>query len=135
MSRGTGALIGGLAVVSLVIIFIAAGIIQIGNFAMDGESAPSFAEAAWMSLMRTLDAGTMGGDTGLPFRVVMLGVTLGGIFIVSTLIGILSNGLEDRIEQLRKGRSVVLENDHTLILGWSPQIFNIISELVLANEN
>src|SRR5690349_17102498 len=89
MSRGTGALIGGLAVVSLVIIFIAAGIIQIGNFTMDGEaSAPSFAEAAWMSLMRTLDAGTMGGDTGLAFRVVMLMVTLGGIFIVSTLIGI-----------------------------------------------
>ena len=135
MARGTGALIGGLAVVSLIIIFIAAAIIRFGSFGMDGESAPSFGEAAWMSLMRTLDAGTMGGDTGPAFRGVMLLVTLGGIFVVSTLIGILSNGLQTRIEQLRKGRSVVLENEHTLILGWSPQIFTIISELVIANNN
>lgn len=135
MSRGTVALIGGLAVLSLIIIFIAAAIIRIGAIAMDGESAPSFGEAAWMSLMRTLDAGTMGGDTGPGFRFVMLLVTIGGIFIVSTLIGILSNGLEERIESLRKGRSLVLENDHTLILGWTPQIFTIISELVLANES
>ncbi len=135
MSRGTGALIGGLAVISLIIIFIAAAIIRIGAVAMDGESAPSFGEAAWMSLMRTLDAGTMGGDTGPGFRIVMLLVTIGGIFIVSTLIGILSNGLESRIDQLRKGRSVVLENDHTLILGWTPQAFTVISELVLANES
>lgn len=135
MSRGTIALIGGLAVLSLVIIFIAAAIIRVGSIAMDGESAPSFAEAAWMSLMRTLDAGTMGGDTGIGFRVIMLLVTLGGIFIVSTLIGILSNGLEERIEQLRKGRSLVLENEHTLILGWTPQIFTIISEIILANES
>lgn len=135
MSRGTVALIGGLAVLSLVIIFIAAAIIRIGAIAMDGESAPSFGEAAWMSLMRTLDAGTMGGDTGPGFRIVMLLVTIGGIFIVSTLIGILSNGLEERIEELRKGRSLVLESGHTLILGWTPQIFTIISELVAANES
>ncbi|NOH01253.1 MAG: potassium transporter TrkA [Chloroflexi bacterium] len=135
MSRGTIALIGGLAVLSLVIIFIAAAVIRFGSLAMDGENAPSFGEAAWLSLMRTLDAGTMGGDTGIGFRVVMLLVTIGGIFIVSTLIGILSNGLEERIENLRKGRSLVLENDHTLILGWTPQIFTVISELVLANES
>jgi ion channel POLLUX/CASTOR len=135
MSRGTVALIGGLAVISLVIILLAAAVIRIASIAMDGEDAPGFGEAAWMSLMRTLDAGTMGGDTGIGFRVIMLLVTLGGIFIVSTLIGILSNGLESRIEQLRKGRSVVLENDHTLILGWTPQVFTVISELVLANES
>ncbi len=135
MSRGTIALIGGLAVLSLIIIFVAAAVIRVGALAMAGESAPSFGEAAWMSLMRTLDAGTMGGDTGPGFRIVMLLVTIGGIFIVSTLIGILSNGLEERIEQLRKGRSLVLENDHTLILGWTPQIFTVISELVTANES
>jgi voltage-gated potassium channel Kch len=135
MSQGTIAMIGGLAVLSLIIIFAAAAIIRIGAIAMEGEAAPTFGEAAWMSLMRTLDAGTMGGDSGPGFRIVMLLVTIGGIFIVSTLIGILSNGLEERIENLRKGRSLVLESDHTLILGWTPQIFTIISELVAANES
>jgi hypothetical protein len=137
MSRGTAALIGGLAVVSVVIISIAALIIAIGGrlLAPEGEESLGFVEAFWLSLMRTLDAGTMGGDAGWGFRLMMLLVTIGGIFIVSTLIGVLSNGLEDRLEELRKGRSLVLENDHTLILGWSPQIFTIISELVLANES
>ncbi len=85
--------------------------------------------------MRTLDSGTMGGDTGWLFRGIMFVVTLGGIFVVSTLIGVLSNGIESQMSRLRKGRSRVLENDHTVILGWSPQVFTIISELVLANEN
>lgn len=135
MSKGPIAMIGGLAVLSLVIIFLAAAVIRVGHIAMGEGDEITFGEAAWMSLMRTLDAGTMGGDTGAGFRVIMLLVTIGGIFIVSTLIGILSNGLEERIDQLRKGRSVVLENDHTLILGWTPQIFTVISELVTANES
>ncbi len=137
MSRGTSALIGGLAILTLVIISVAALIITIGGhlLAPEGGDAPGFLEAAWLSLMRTLDAGTMGGDAGWGFRLVMLLVTVGGIFIVSTLIGVLSNGLEDKLDELRKGRSLVLESEHTVILGWSPQIFTIISELIQANEN
>ena len=137
MARGTGALIGGLAVVSVVIISVAALIVVIGGRILSPEGAEplSFLEAFWLSLMRTLDAGTMGGDAGWGFRLMMLLVTIGGIFIVSTLIGILSNGLEDRLEELRKGRSLVLESDHTLILGFTPQIFTVISELVAANES
>ena len=137
MARGTSALIGGLALITLVIISVAALIITIGGrlLAPEGADTPNFFEAAWLSLMRTLDAGTMGGDAGWGFRLVMLLVTIGGIFIVSTLIGVLSSGLEAQIDRLRKGRSLVLENDHTVILGWTPQVFTIISELVVANEN
>ncbi|MFN2150415.1 MAG: CASTOR/POLLUX-related putative ion channel, partial [Anaerolineales bacterium] len=62
-------------------------------------------------------------------------VTVGGVFIVSALIGVLNSGLETQLERLRNGRSRVLENGHTLILGWSPQIFTILSELMTANEN
>jgi voltage-gated potassium channel Kch len=36
---------------------------------------------------------------------------------------------------LRKGKSFVIEDNHTLILGWSSKIFTIISELVIANES
>jgi len=65
----------------------------------------------------------------------MFFVTVGGVLFVSALIGIINNGLEDKMDELRKGRSMVLEHDHTLILGWSSQIFTVISELVLANES
>jgi voltage-gated potassium channel Kch len=138
MSRGTGALIGGLAIIALIVILVAAAVISVGGrpFAPAGSDSPmSFPEAAWEGLMRTLDAGTMGGDQGWGFRFVMFAVTAGGVLFVSALIGIINNGLEDKLDDLRKGRSMVLENDHTVILGWTSQIFTVISELIIANEN
>ncbi len=135
MSKGTPALIMWLAVLSILLVLIIATISVIVGVAPEGEEKLSFLESAWRSLMRTLDAGTMGGDAGWGFRILMLFVTIGGIFIVSTLIGVLSSGIESRLDELRKGRSFVIEKNHTLILGWSPKIFTIISELVIANEN
>ena len=136
MARGTPAMIGMLFVLSLIVVFVAGAIISMAGFVQEaGTEKLSFGEAAWESLMRTLDSGTMGGDTGTGFRIVMLFVTLGGVFIVSALIGVLNNGLEDQMNQLRKGRSRVLENNHTLILGWSSQIYTVLNELMLANEN
>ncbi|MFT3890865.1 MAG: NAD-binding protein [Anaerolineales bacterium] len=135
MSRGTSAMIGMLLVFSLVIIFVSGAFLTLTGITQDGGDRLSFGEAAWESLMRTFDAGTMGGDTGTAFRIVMLVVTMGGIFVVSALIGVLNNGIEDQMNELRKGRSKVLENNHSLILGWSSQIFTVLNELMLANEN
>ncbi|MFH0866938.1 MAG: potassium transporter TrkA [Bacteroidota bacterium] len=135
MSSGTGALISWLGIISVIIIAVAAVVMVVLTIAPEGEEGMGFIEAFWRGLMRTLDAGTMGGDTGWSFRIVMLVVTIGGIFIVSTLIGIISSGIESKLEELKKGRSFVIEKNHTLILGWSSKIFTIISELVVANEN
>ena len=135
MSAGPIALIGWLGITSLALVIAAAAIISIGGLTQDEGSAIGFIEAAWESLMRTLDPGTMGGDTGWGFRIVMLGVTVGGILIVSLLIGILANGISGKLDDLRKGHSFVIETNHTLILGWSDKIFPIISEIIIANEN
>jgi voltage-gated potassium channel Kch len=133
MSRGTGALIASLFVLSIVMILTVALFVHLVS--PDGRGTP-LGQLFWMGLMRTLDPGTMGGDVGSPtFLAGMFAVTLGGIFVVSTLIGILSSGLEGRLEELRKGRSVVVEHHHTVVLGWSPQVFTIISELAEANAN
>lgn len=135
MSKGAVALIAGLGVVAVAIVAFAGLLLTIGHLHQDDDDTLEFGEAVWAALMRTLDAGTMGGDTGVGFRVVMLAVTFGGIFIVSALIGVINNGIESKLEEMRKGRSRVIEKDHTVILGWSDQIFPIISELVLANES
>ncbi len=135
MSRGTPAMISVLFILSLAVVTIAGTILAVTGFAQDQESSLSLGEAIWESLMRTLDPGTMGGDTGVGFRAIMLFVTLGGIFIVSALIGVLNNAIQGQIERLRKGRSRVLETNHTVVLGWSAQIFTILDELMIANEN
>jgi voltage-gated potassium channel Kch len=135
-SRGTIALIVWLGILSLVIILSAAAVLTITGFNQEGISDRlTFGEAVWGALMRTFDAGTMGADTGWGFRWVMLFVTIGGILIISTLIGVLTAGVEGKLDELRKGRSRVIEAGHTVILGWSEQVFTLLSELVLANEN
>jgi voltage-gated potassium channel Kch len=133
MAKGTPAMIIMLFIASAILILFIAAIVAIAHVSPNGES---FFQLAWMGLMRTLDPGTMGGDEGSPFFLfMMLAVTIGGVFVVSALIGVLNSGLDAQLERLRKGRSRVLESGHTLILGWSPQVFTIISELMTAKEN
>jgi voltage-gated potassium channel Kch len=85
--------------------------------------------------LHTIDTGTVAADSGWSYRLIGFLVTLGGIFITSALIGVLASGLEQRFSELRRGRSQVLESGHTIILGWSPQVFTIINELAFANRN
>ena len=134
-SRGTGALIFWLSVLSVAIVGLMALVVSLLHITPEGETPLNFWEAFWRNLMRTLDAGTMGGDAGWGYRIAMLVVTIGGVFVISTLIGILSSAIEGKLEELRKGRSRLLEENHTIILGWSEQIFTVISELVSANAN
>jgi voltage-gated potassium channel Kch len=135
MSRGTVALIGLLGALSALVVVVMALVVTATGIAPEGSDHLDFVEAIWQNLMRTLDAGTMGGDAGWPFRITMLLVTFGGIFVISTLIGVLTSGIEGKIEQLRKGRSRVIESGHTIILGWSQQIFEVVAELTAANAN
>ncbi len=137
LSKGSVALIGWLAVLSLILISGVSLALNLTRSALDQEGKPlNFLQVMWMSLMRAMDSGTIAGDTGgLLFMALMLVVTLGGIFIVSTLIGILNTGIEQKLENLRKGKSFVVERGHTVILGWSSHVTAIISELVVANSN
>ena len=136
MSRGPGALILWLAILTGIMIIITTIIVLIFRVFPEGEnSSIEIGETLWQTLMRAMDAGTVAGDNGWGFRLIMFLVTLGGIFILSTLIGILSSGIDERLQELRKGRSFVVEKNHQLVLGWNSQIFTIIDELAAANEN
>lgn len=133
MAAGPIALVGWLSLITLLVILFASIVLALTHWGSD--EGWSFVESLWQSLMRTMDAGTVAGDTGWAFRGLNLFVTLMGILVFSALISIISAGLDSALEALRKGRSRVLEAEHTVILNWSPSIFDIISELVVANES
>lgn len=135
LSKGTIAIIGWLALGSILIVIFAGIVLTFGQISQNPEEKLNFFEAFWQSLMHALDAGALGADQGWPFRLVMLLVTIGGIFILSSLIGVLTSGLDAKLEELRKGRSRVLEKNHTLILGWSGKIYPILSEIIIANSS
>lgn len=129
---GTAAIIGWLALLSIIVVLVVALIVWLGGIGPDDADPLPLSEAAWASLMRTLDPGTMGGDTGWNFRFAMLAVTLGGIFIISTFIGVLTNSIDNKLDELLKGRSRVIETGHIVILNWSEHIFTVLHELKLA---
>jgi len=138
LSRGTIAIIGWLALLSIAIVALAALILaamRVGQDPADHEHPYGFFEGMWQSMLRTLDPGVVAGDSGWQLRLLMLIVTIGGIFIVSILIGTITSGLESRLTEMRKGRSRVIEDSFTLILGWSSKVYSIIGELLIANEN
>ena len=138
LSKGTVAIIGWLALLSLAIVMLASLILaamRIGQDPADHEHPYGFFEGMWQAMLRTLDPGVVAGDAGWQLRLLMLIVTIGGIFIVSILIGTITSGLESRLTELRKGRSRVIERHFTLILGWSSKVYSIIGELLIANEN
>ncbi|MCW2924597.1 MAG: TrkA-N domain protein, partial [Thermoleophilia bacterium] len=139
LSRGSGALIGWLGLVTLGFVAIT-GLLLMAAVATSGGKINdnpdnSFIENSWRALMRTLDAGTVTGDQGWWIRAASLFITIAGIFIFSTLIGLIASVIDRAIESLRKGRGVVPEVGHTLVLGWSEKLHTIISELRIANEN
>jgi ion channel POLLUX/CASTOR len=138
LSKGTIAIIGWLALLSLAIVTLASlvlAVMRVGQDPDDHEHPYGFFEGIWQSMLRTLDPGVVAGDAGWKLRLLMLLVTIGGIFIVSILIGTITSGLEARLAELRKGRSRVIEQKFTLILGWSSKVYSIIGELLIANEN
>jgi voltage-gated potassium channel Kch len=134
MARGTPALVAWLALVTLVLVLVFAVVVTLFKL-REGRSKGFFHEL-FQSLMHALDPGTVAGDTG-PWRflLTMLALTIGGLFIVSALIGIIAAGIDAKLADLRRGRSRVIESGHTVILGWSDAVFTILSELAIANES
>ncbi|GDX47065.1 lipoprotein [Bacteroidota bacterium] len=137
LSNGPIAIISWLALVTFLLVIIAGFFLFIfGLSANPIENEPfDLTEGMWQSLMRVLDAGTVTGDEGWGFRLFMLLITIAGLFIFSSLIGSISSGIDESISNLRKGKSKVIETNHTLILGYSSMIYSVIAELCLANES
>ena len=128
LARGDTPVIGLLAVGTTAVVLIAGIVIWVGHVSVNGRRADGI-EGTWLSLLRTLDPGTMGSDQGWRLRVTSLFVTITGILIVSTLIGLLANGIDTRLQNLRRGKSRVIEKGHTLVLGWSPKMRLLLREL------
>jgi len=131
MSRGTAAMIMLLFGITLA----AMGILGLLSCLLGGESG--LFTQMWVSLMHALDAGTLAGDStaNVPYLIIMTLATLCGLFITSMLIGIVSTGFENKLNNLRKGTSTVLERGHTVIVGFNGNIYTLLNELIEANSN
>ena len=132
IAGGTPILMLWLAAISAAVVAVAALLMTFGLHPTDEPMG--FGEAYWNAMGAALDPAPA-EDTGWAYRAVMLAVAIIGILIVSTIIGVLTSGIEGKLDNLRRGRSLVLEHNHTIILGWSSKIAAAVRELAIANES
>jgi Trk K+ transport system NAD-binding subunit len=123
--------VGGL---TLVVVLASTAILVGTNSTFTTEHSRALAERFWQSLLRVIDPGTVASDVGWGPRLLSLMVTFSGILLFGTLIGTISATMQTRLATLRRGRAVVLETDHLVILGWSPWIDVLIEDLTLAGD-
>jgi Trk K+ transport system NAD-binding subunit len=57
------------------------------------------------------------------------------MIFLNLFIGIITSDMATTKEDEKRGKSKIMKKGHTLILGWSPNIFKVIEELIEANEN
>ena len=130
-SGGPLVVIGMLALAALVLVAVTTLISMLPGIHPEGEDLK---QLFWTILYQALTPNPYDPTARWQFLVVMLLVTLGSLLMVSILIGTLTSSIAAKLDDLREGRSRVLESGHALILGWSPQIFTILSELEITFE-
>ena len=119
MAKGTLALVYCLFFVTTFLVLISAVFVWFYSY----EKQRTFLQQIWVFSELVLDRKIPFGQWELGLVSVLLVIT--SIFVLSILIGILTAGIEGKLEELKKGRSIVIETGHSLLLGWSPHIFLI----------
>ena len=134
LSRGTSVLLLILlAVVVTSVVIVTIAIIVAG--AVPNKDM-SVIDTMWTVFAYMYDPTSVSYKEGVwAYRILLLGASLIGVVVLSSLIGIITTSFNSLIENLRKGKSPVTITGHTVLLGWSDQIFNIVHELVIAHEN
>ncbi len=90
--------------------------------------------AVWLQMT---DPGNMNQDiySGVYTKIAAIIAGLVGVILLSALIAFITTALDTMLYDFRKGRGKVIENEHTVILGWNERVVDVIRELILANES
>ncbi|MEV5384254.1 NAD-binding lipoprotein [Streptomyces sp. NPDC052721] len=132
LARGTSALVGWLVVVCLALV-VPASAVLVWTAPHAPAGLPGKLAQVWRLTGETL---RLGGTTGTPLRVLLsVLLALVALVYVSTLVGLITTGLTERLIALRRGRSTLVEHGHVVVLGWSEQVFTVVGELVAAGAN
>jgi ion channel POLLUX/CASTOR len=129
--RGTWPVLLAVGSLTLLVVIASTAVLVITNTVFKSEHGRSVAERFWQSLLRVIDPGTMASDVRWGPRLLSLLVTIFGIVLFGTLIGTISTAMQLRLGTLRRGRTIVLEAGHVVILGWSPWVGLLIGDLTV----
>lgn len=141
MAKGGGNIFKALTAV-FVVTFLVIGLLRglLLLFAPDiaQQHDTGFFGGLYITFLEITDPGNMAQDiySGVGYKMFAVLAGLAGIVMLSALIAFITTAMDQKIYELKRGRSKVIEEGHTLILGWNEQrIAEILRELVMANES
>ncbi len=130
LSRGSAAAIGWVVWIAVLLAIFGGLVFWAFGIDFDGRSGP--VESFWQAFLIAIGNGGI-VDAGWVPRTVTFVFVFAGVFLTGSLIGVLVAAVTKRLDELRRGRSRVLEKGHTVVVGWSPRLMAVIDEL-LAEE-
>lgn len=104
-----------LLVATLLLIFL-------GGLALFGVTDDSLTDCLWLSWTFVAAPGNHADSEGFGPRLVSVTISCGGMLIFAMMLGLVSDSISEKLDSLRKGRSEVVKQNHTLILGWSDKL-------------
>lgn len=107
---------------SLALLLATLLLIWLGGLALFGVTDDSLADCLWLSWTYVADSGNHANSVGFGPKLVSVSISFGGMLIFAMMLGLVSDAISEKFDSLRKGRSEVLEKNHTLILGWSDKL-------------
>jgi voltage-gated potassium channel Kch len=127
-----GYMLAGLVVASILIVLVKYVLFALPFlYAGDALGSPDF-NTFWNQFAGILGKG---GEATWAERILGLLVWAVTITLGASVTGYMVGVINRTFEKLRKGKSPVIEEGHTLILGWSNRVYPILKELAIANAN
>lgn len=101
------------------------------------DAEGGFLRQMFVIFLEMTDPGNMNMDldSNVGYKAVAILAGVSGVVVFSAVIAVITTALEEKITELKKGHSSVVETGHTLILGWNDRVTEVINELLIANES
>ena len=129
MTKGSLGLIRILIIASVMLAVIMGILIIIFGFSGVGEGA----SVIWDSIATLINAEMPAfADGGTGYLILMTVTAIAGVLFTSVLIGIITSTIEEKIDNLKRGNSFVLEKGHIVVLGFYPGEYTLLNQLILA---
>ena len=139
MAGGGKSIFIGLLVFFITSLIFIGGLRGVVNLAMPdaAERDGGFLHQLYQTFNHLSDPGTMAYDIDSSgwFKLTAMLAGVVGVVILSSLIAFITTAMDLKISDLRKGHSKVIEEGHTLILGWNERVLEVLRELLIANES
>ncbi|KAF0912483.1 hypothetical protein E2562_014080 [Oryza meyeriana var. granulata] len=110
-------------------------LIGLGGLALYGVTDDSLSDCLWLSWTFVADSGNHANAEGFGPKLVSVSISIGGMLVFAMMLGLVTDSISEKFDSLRKGRSEVIEQSHTLVLGWSDKLGSLLNQIAIANES